>query len=95
MIANNLWQVKCDRNRPYCSHCKTSGKKCTYADDVADKVKFVDETPSLALRPGILTPPLSDTWSSVIEHQVEIIKKANDGNDEVPVWAVAEAEEVR
>ena len=66
-----------------------------YVDDPAGKVEFVDETPALALRPGMVAPPLSDTWSSIIEHQVETIKKANDGNNEVPVWAVAEAEEVR
>lgn len=43
---------------------------------------------------GSSTPPLSDTWGSVIEHQVDIIKKANGGKNELPVWAVAEAEEV-
>ena len=58
------------------------------------KVDFIDETPAFASEPGIITPPLSDTWGSVIENQVDIIKKANDGNNEVSVWAVAEAKEV-
>jgi hypothetical protein len=58
-------------------------------------VEFVDETPDLGTRPGMITPPLSDTWGSVIEHQVDIIKKANRGSKEVPVWVVAEADEVR
>jgi hypothetical protein len=57
------------------------------------RMKFIDETSTLSAGPG-LTPPLSDTWSSVIEHQVDTIRKANGGNNEVPVWAVAEAEEV-
>lgn len=41
------------------------------------------------------TPPLSDTWGSVIEKQVNVVKKANTESHGVPVWAVAEAEEVR
>ncbi|KAE9363893.1 hypothetical protein N431DRAFT_550590 [Stipitochalara longipes BDJ] len=86
-------RIKCDRTRPSCSQCKKGGKNCMYFDDEAGKVEFVDETPALALRPGMITPPLPDTWGSVIEHQVEIVKKANNGNNEVPVWAVAEAEE--
>lgn len=40
------------------------------------------------------TPPLSDTWGSVIEKQADVVKKANDESYGVPVWAVAEAEEV-
>lgn len=36
----------------------------------------------------------SGTWDSVIDNQVDLIKKAGDGKDGVPVWAVAEAEEV-
>jgi hypothetical protein len=54
----------------------------------------VNETLALPTGSGSSTPPLSDTWSSVIEHQVDIIKKANGGENELPVWAVAEAEEV-
>lgn len=41
-----------------------------------------------------LSPPSSDTWGSVIESQADIIKKADNGRDPVPVWAVADAEEV-
>lgn len=87
--------MKCDRIRPVCTQCTKSRKKCVYIDNEGGGVEFVDETPALASGPGMITPPLPDTWDSVIEHQVDIIKRANNGNNEVPVWAVAEAEEVR
>jgi hypothetical protein len=58
------------------------------------KVEFVNENLILSTGSGSDTPPFLDTWGSVINRQAEIIKKANDGNNEVPVWAVAEAEEV-
>jgi hypothetical protein len=86
--------VKCDRIRPECTQCSKSRKKCTYVDEEVRKVEFVNENPIPSTGSGSDTPPLLDTWGSVIERQVEIIKKANDGNNEVPVWAVAEAEEV-
>jgi hypothetical protein len=57
-------------------------------------VKFVNETPASVTGSGSSTPLLSDTWGSVIEHQVEIINKAKDGKNRIPAWAVAEAEEV-
>jgi hypothetical protein len=57
-------------------------------------VEFVDETPALVTRPATITTPSPDTWGSVIEHQADLLKKANEGKSEVPVWVVAEAEEV-
>lgn len=58
------------------------------------EVEFVNENLIFSTVSGSDNPLSLDTWGSVINHQVDIIKKANDGKNEVPVWAVAEAEEV-
>ena len=86
--------MKCDHIRPECTQCSKTRKKCTYVDEEVRKVEFVNENLIESTGSGSDTPPLSDTWDSVIKRQVDIIMKANDGNNEVPVWAVAEAEEV-
>jgi hypothetical protein len=87
-------QVKCDRIRPECTQCSKTRKKCTYVDEEVQKVEFVNENLIFSTGSGSDTLPSLDTWGSIINHQVDIIKKANDGKNEVPVWAVAEAEEV-
>lgn len=86
--------MKCDRIRPICLQCTKGKRLCRYVDEEEGKGEFFNETPALVTRPKTITPPSPDTWGSVIDHQVNLFKKANDGKSEIPVWVVAEAEEV-
>jgi hypothetical protein len=86
--------VKCDRARPVCTQCKQGEKKCQYVDQTKPKFEFVNEPRNTATGSDDGPTPSSGTWGSVIDNQVDLIKKADHGKDRVPVWAVAEAEEV-
>lgn len=75
-----------------------SRRDCQYPDPTPTSVEFVTEplTDTSALRCN--QPSSSHTWSSVIEQQVDLVKKANikakSPGTAVPFWTLAEAEEV-
>ena len=74
------------------------GRDCQYPDPTPKKVEFVTEPPNPTSALPRNDPSSSQTWSSVIEQQVDLVKKANvkakSPGTAVPFWTLAEAEEV-
>lgn len=98
LVVDLRWQVKCDHARPACFQCKKRGRDCRYPDPMPKSVEFVSEplSSTSVLHRNDLSS--SQTWSSVIEQQVDLVKKANikakSPGITVPFWTLAEAEEV-
>jgi hypothetical protein len=93
--ADVPFQVKCNRARPKCAQCIKGHRTCEYTDDDAPKITFINEHRNLTGgRVRSSPPPSSDTWGSVVENQVNLLKKSDIRKDGVPMWAVAEEKEV-
>jgi hypothetical protein len=87
--------VKCNRARPKCGQCIKGHRTCEYKDGDAPKITFINEHRNLTGgRVRSSPPPSSDTWGSVVENQVNLLKKSDIRKDGVPMWAVAEEKEV-
>ena len=86
------FKVKCNRNRPTCSQCKSGSRKCVYVEKES-KVQFVEETCDLASVKD-RNDSSSGTWKSAINQQAKNVKQSTSIRHEVPLWAVAEAHEV-
>ena len=96
--AKNRRQVKCDHARPACFQCTKRWRDCQYPDPIPKTVEFVIEPLTQASGLPSNNHFSSQTWSSVIEQQMNLVKKANikakiPGTG-VPFWALAEAEGV-
>ena len=97
--AKNREQIKCDHAQPACFQCTKRARDCQYPDSTPTTVGFVAEhfTQASGLRSNHHSS--SQTWSSVIEQQIDLVKTANvkakvPGTG-MPFWTIAEAEEVR
>ena len=76
-----------------CSQCTRGGKTCKYSDQAKPSFEFVNRHRVLVTGSDETSTCPSETWSSVLDNQENFIRKAEEGNDGVPVWAVAEAQE--
>lgn len=96
--SDNQWQIKCDHAHPACFQCTKRGRDCQYPGPTPTTVEFVTEPLSLATGLGTNNSASSQTWRSVIEQQVDLVKrsniKANSQGSGVPFWTLAEVEEV-
>lgn len=77
-----------------CSQCNKGRKGCKYVDQDKPKFEFVNQHQKTLQTHEEEHASVSGTWDSVIDNQVDLVKKAGDGKNDVPVWAVAEAQEV-
>jgi hypothetical protein len=56
-------------------------RNCKYLNNATPTIEFVAEPGRVVTGPNTSDPPSSDTWKSVIEHQVDLVKKSNTKTD--------------
>lgn len=82
-------KIKCDRLKPTCHACKKALRPCNYANA---KIKDIEFQHITGTQPK---PQLEDSWTSVLNHQLDISNEEISIFPQKPSWIMAEEEEVR
>ncbi|KAE8441557.1 hypothetical protein EG329_004676 [Mollisiaceae sp. DMI_Dod_QoI] len=80
-------RVKCDRLKPACSQCARAIRPCKYASGKSKRIAFDSVT---GPRPKAWS---EDSWTSLLDDQLESSERASSLDAKRPSWAVGEDEE--